>query len=199
MLHLSAGEFRTGRQAEDSLLALCTDQQALHRGAEWEQEHLLATASTRMTVREDILSVLERATGDASPNARKRSHVIAPAFLPLAAAARVSVRPMFRSGFPTGSALLTFIPGRRSMHIALITPAGSTIRVSVQPPDKIFQSIEDYMRHSPLAGCGRTGWRQAEAAPGPELQSLTRTLYEALILPVEPLLKPGHASVRSVP
>jgi tetratricopeptide (TPR) repeat protein len=189
MMHLSAGEFRTGKRAEDSLLALCASQQALHRGAEWQQEWILSTAPSRMTVREDILSVLERSKVTLAECAEEIGRV-APAFLPLAEIR--GERPAdVQKRVPEGSALLTFIPGRRSMHIALVTPAGSTIRVSAQPPDKILRSIGDYMHvlRSQIAA-GQDG-SKPKAGPGLELQSLTRALYEALVLPVETLLKPG--------
>ena len=188
LLHLSAGEFRTGKQAEDSLLALCADMQALHRSAEVEQERLLSTAPSRMTVREDILSVLARAKVTLAECAEEIGRV-APAFLPLAELK--GERPAdSQKRIPAGSALLTFLPGRRSVHIALITPAGSTIVVSGLPAERIFQSIGDYMRvlRSQIAAGQESG--KAKPAPASELQSLTRTLYEALVLPIEPLLKP---------
>lgn len=189
MRRLSPGEFRTGTADPDSVLAFCADQQALHRGAEYQQERVLATASSHITVREDILGVMDRTTTGVAEAAEDLAR-LAPAFLPIA---RVSgeLPAEVQQRVPPNSALLTFIPGRRSVSAAVITPAGSAVRVSVAPPEKIMHAIEAYL--SVLRAQTVDGEEGGKPRPeqSAEVQALTRTLYEALLLPVEPLLKPG--------
>jgi CHAT domain-containing protein len=189
MLRLSPGVFRSGQADPDSVLAFCADQQAAHRGAKYQQERVLAGASSHRTVREDILGVMERAKS-AIAEAGEEITRLAPAFLPLARLP--DERPVdVQKRVPANSALLTFIPGRRSVSVAVITPAGSAVRVSVQPPDKIAQAIDRYLALLRAQTVDGEEGGAPKAAMGSELQTLTRTLYEALILPAEPLLKPG--------
>ncbi len=189
MRRLSPGVFRTGAADPDSVLAFCADQQALHRGAEWQQEFVLTRASSHITVREDILGVMER-TRTGVAEAAEDLVRLAPAFLPLA---RVSgeMPADVQKRVPPNSALLTFIPGRRSVSVVVITPAGSTVRVSIQPVAKIVSAIEAYLSALRAQTVDGEGGGKPKPAQGVELQTLTRTLYEALLLPVDPLLKPG--------
>lgn len=189
MLRLSPGVFRVGKADPDSVLSFCADQQAMHRGAEHQQELVLASASSHLTVREDILGVMQRtrvAIGEAAEDIAR----LTPALSPLATLP--DVRPAdIQKQVPDGCALLTFVPGRRSVSVAVITPTGSAVRVSVQPPDRIAQAIDAYcalLRAQTVSG--ESGGKPAPVQ-GVEMQTLTRTLYEALILPVDPLLKPG--------
>ncbi len=189
MRRLSPGVFRVGKADPDSVLSFCADQQAMHRGAEYQQELVLAGASSHLSVREDILGVMERtrvSIGEAAEDIAR----LMPALSPLAALP--DVRPAdIQQQVPEGCALLTFVPGRRSITVALITPAGSTMRVSVQAPDRIAQTVDAYLtllRAQTVSG--ESGGKPAPVQ-GVEMQTLTRTLYEALILPVDPLLKPG--------
>ena len=189
MLRLSPGVFRIGEADPDSVLSFCADQQALHRGAEYQQERVLARASSHVPVREDILGVMERATIGIAEAAEDIAR-LAPEFLPLARLPE-ELPSDVQKRVPANSALLTFIQGRRSVSVAVITSAGSTVRVSVQPPDRIAQAIDAYL--AALRAQTVDGEEGGKPRPpqGVEVQTLTRTLYEALLLPVEPLLKPG--------
>jgi CHAT domain-containing protein/tetratricopeptide (TPR) repeat protein len=189
MLRLSPGVFRTGGAEVDTVLAVLANEQASHRGAEYQQEVVLSSASNHRTVREDILAAMERARGSIS-EATEDIARLAPAFLPLATLSTEKPSDV-QKRVPEGSAFLTFIPGRRSVSVAVVTPAGSAVRMSVHPPEKVTRAIDDYL--ALLRAQTTSGADAGKPAPaqGIELQTLTRTLYEALVLPVEPMLKPG--------
>lgn len=189
MLRLSPGVFRTGRPDADTVLAVLANAQAMHRGAEHQLEVVLARASTHRTVREDILAVMEKAQGVIGEAAEDVAR-LAPAYLPLALVTAEKPAEV-QQRVPAGSAFLTFIPGRRSISVAVITPAGTAVRMAVHPPEKVVRAIGDYLALLRAQTASGADGGKPKPAQGIELQTLTRTLYEALILPAEPLLKPG--------
>lgn len=187
-LSLAHGSYVTGASATDSLLALCAEHQSLHRSAERALEEVLSTAPARMDVREDIQAVLDR-TDEAVAECAEELTRVHPAFTPSAAIS--GPRPdEVRMQLPPGSALLTFIPAPRAMHVVLITPEQAVVRVSSRPGDAVLQMSRDVLRRlEEQVAAVEAGSRTA--GPGPDLTQLSRGLYEALLLPVESLLRPG--------
>jgi tetratricopeptide (TPR) repeat protein len=185
----STWTYQTGDEAVDTLLSESNSQRSLYCGAERELEHLMSTRAGNKGVLREIHSVLQ-SVGEVREECTQEILRIRPDLAPIAGSDGLSPADIQRN-LREGTALLTFLPGRRSWYTSLITRERVAVEVSGQSTERVLQAAQSYLQTLRKRVAEADSLGSGFSNLDRRLQGTMRELHESLVLPVEYLFRPG--------
>jgi tetratricopeptide (TPR) repeat protein len=182
-LKIGRMELRESDSTLTSLLAVLAHRQAVRRGAEETLADALAAGQEATERIEPSIRALGRA-GEAVAAAAQEVASRSPVYAPLVLTRAFSVQDVQRS-LPRGSALLTFLPSPRSVHVVAITAGGAAARVSPADGPTLRGLCEEYGSLLQTRELYRDSLNSLQRALDGRIDDLTVRLYGLLIRPVE--------------
>jgi len=138
---------------------------------------------------EEVRGVLNRLEEEIGVAAERTRHTD-PRLTPIVDTDGISTGEAQRS-LAGDATLLMYLATPRALYAYVITPTGSSVAMASVSHERATELAERYLRECALraeaADSVRPGFRTQDL----HMQDLTRSLYEALVLPVESALKPG--------
>jgi len=179
--------FRTGNAAIDALLAEYAAARSDQAGAEREAERLMSSRPENKTLLREIHGVLQ-SSRERAKECTEELQRVRPDLAPIAGA--IGLRPAdIQKRLPEGTALLTFIPTRRSWFTSVITRQQALVEVTGQSSEQVLRAAREYMQllRERIAEADTLG--PGYSVLDNRLRDLSRRLHEALLLPVERSLR----------
>jgi tetratricopeptide (TPR) repeat protein len=186
---LSTWDLKTGVPATDELLGNFTHLRALHTGGESVLAKLASDAGAQPAVIAEVTQELERLQEKMNLEV-DRIHHADPRFAALLSADGICIADV-QHALADDVTLLVYMPTPRSLNVCVVTRSGSTVQMAAAGQERVAALSGEYLlectRRAAMADSNRMGLTAQEL----RVQELTRGLYEALLLPVEPVLKPA--------
>ncbi|MCC6398253.1 MAG: tetratricopeptide repeat protein, partial [Bacteroidetes bacterium] len=179
--------FRTGNAAIDALLAEYAAARSDQAGAEREAERLMSSRPENKTLLREIHGVLQ-SSRERAKECTEELQRVRPDLAPIAGA--IGLRPAdIQKRLPEGTALLTFIPTRRSWFTSVITRQQALVEVTGQSSEQVLRAAREYTQilRERIAEADTLG--PGYSVLDNRLRDLSRRLHEALLLPVERSLR----------
>ena len=188
--NFAAWNVETGAPGIDSMLHAFGHLRAVHTGAEFQLRALAAaeqpgTDALLNAARQALIAAQERldALGDRIVHADAR-------WAPLVHPDGVTVGDIQRS-LGDDVTLLTYLPTRQALHISAITPTRSTMSMGAVGENRVNELARQYLDEcATRARAADSAGENSRRTDGRMLE-LSRALYEAMLLPVEPSLRQG--------
>lgn len=185
----STWTYRTGNPAVDTLLTESNQQRSMYCGAERELEHLISSRPGNKEFMRDIHTVLQ-SSGERVQECLQEIQRKRPDLAPIVGGGEVRIADLQKS-LPEKTALLSFLPGRRSWYTSVVTRNDAVLEVSGKSTAEVLQTAQEYLQtlRDRVAEADSLGDRYTDLEK--RLRNNARTLYEALILPVDYMLRSG--------
>ena len=186
----AAWKVETGAPGIDSLLHAFGQLRAVHAGAEQQLRALAAaeqpgTDALLSAARQAMAAAQERldALGDRIVHADAR-------WAPLVRPDGMTVGDVQRS-LGEDATLITYLPTRQALHISAITPTRNTMSMGAVGEDRVNDLVHQYLDESALRARAADSAGENSRRNDVRMLDLSRALYEAMLLPVEPSLRQG--------
>jgi len=181
--------YRTGNADVDTVLAESSRQRSVYCGAEREIERLVSSRPGNKDVLREIHTVLQT-SGERMAEWEQEIQRRRPDLVPITGTGDAQIVDVQKS-LPENTALLTFLPGRRSWYDAVITRNDAVVEVSSESTSRVVQAAQEYLQalRDRVAEADSLGNKYTDLER--QLRNNARTLHEALVLPVEFVLKSG--------
>ena len=186
---LASWNVRTGVYATDSTLHNYLHRRALHIGAERQLEELASSPQGTASLLKEVHGVLNHLEETITMAAERTRH-IDPRLAAIANTDGISIAEVQKC-LTKDAALLMYLPTHRAFYACVVTPAGSTVSMASVGQERVVELAEQYLRECALRAATADSMRQFPRGQDLRIQELTRSLYEAMVLPVELALKPG--------
>lgn len=189
LVDLAAWEFRPGGEALNSLFAEYEHQRALHVGAEEESERLFASRPGAVQLIHEIAAVKASAAASLRDKAQQ---IIAEAPAYRAVVSADGLRPAeLQSRLPETTVVVTFLPVLPSFTVAAFSRAGGTIQVSGYGTERVMEWCRRYQEMLHMRRMEADSLGPGRRPLDRQIQELTSNLHEAMVLPVEGMLRSG--------
>jgi tetratricopeptide (TPR) repeat protein len=162
---------------------------ALHTGAEGVIEQLASGTDGTVSIIAAVRAELARVSEQMSAQADRARHED-PKFEAVVNADGAHIADVQQS-LPADAILLQYMPTSRGMFVCAITPTASSVQMAVTAPQRIATLCDGYLRECALRASLADSSRVVPAGADARLTDLTRGLYEALVLPIETLIRPN--------
>jgi len=180
---------KSGVPATDALLVGYAHLRALHVGAERVLEQLASDPDCPPAQITKVTAELNRLQEKMNLQAERIRHAD-PRFAMLVRAEGISIADV-QAALADDATLLAYLPTPNAMFACAVTKSSSTVQMAAVSQERVEKLSDDYLLEcthlAAIADSNTKGLIGKEY----RLQELTRGLYEALILPVEPVLRPA--------
>lgn len=185
----STWTYRTGNPAVDTLLTECNQQRSVYCGAERELERLISSRPGNKEVMRDIHTVLQN-SGERVRECVQEIQGKRPDLAPVVGGDDVQIADVQKS-LPERTAFLSFLPGRRSWYTSVVTRDVAVLEVSSESTAEVLQTAQEYLRmlRDRVTEADSLGDKYTDLEK--RLRNSARKLHEALILPVDYVLRSG--------
>jgi tetratricopeptide (TPR) repeat protein len=186
---LSRWDLKSGSSSTDAMLASYTHLRALHAGAESVIAQLASGPDSQPALIAEVTMELERVQEKINLEAERIRHADS-RFAMLVRADGISLADV-QHALGNDVTLLVYLPTARSMFVCAVTQTRSTVQMAAVTQERVVALSGEYLaecaRQSAMADSNKMRFTGQEL----RVQEVTRGLYEALVLPVEPVLRPG--------
>lgn len=186
---LASWNVATGVAATDSVLYSYTHLRALHIGAEQLLEQLGSSPRGSAPVLASVRAELNRLQEGITAQAERARHAD-PRLSAIVDADGMSVAEA-QQALDDDATLLMYVPTPRSLYICAVTASRSTAHLSATTQERVTELVERYLQECTLRTAMADSSREALRGQDVQMRELTRALYEALVLPVESILRPN--------
>jgi CHAT domain-containing protein len=184
--HLRVLGAQEPRTADTALTALIHDyNEARYRriGAERQGARLLSSTFQQKELLSAVRAALEKSDARLKEKAERvvRSNRMFESFVRIA-----GVRPEdVRSRMAPGTAVVEYIPAKRSLYVFVITSGGVTVQQAAVDRDRLKSAAEELDGYLRLAEARGDTISKVTVLPDPRAIELLRKMYEAFVRPVE--------------
>lgn len=186
---LSAWNVVTGASAADSILHNSTYLRALHMGAERVLEQLASSPQGSAPLLEEVRKELNRLKEKITSQSERARHGD-PRLTAIVDADGMSIAETQKT-LDEDATLLMYVPTPRSLYVCAVTASRSTIHMSAMSQERVTGLIEKYLQECTFRTVTADSARETVRGQDVHMRDLSRALYEAMVLPVEPILKPN--------
>ena len=186
---LAAWNVVTGASAADSILHNYTHLRALHMGAERVLEQLASSPQGSPPLLEKVHAELDRLQKEITSQSERARHGDS-RLTAIVQADGISVAET-QKALDEDAILLMYVPTPRSLYVCAVTPSRCTTHMAAMSQEHVTGLIEQYLQECTLRTVTADSAQGAKRGQDVHMRELTRALYEAMVLPVESILKPN--------
>jgi tetratricopeptide (TPR) repeat protein len=186
---LSAWNVVTGVPATDSLVHNYAHRRALHMGAERILEQLGSSPRGSAPLLGRVRAELDRLQEEITAQAERVRHGD-PRLTAVVDADGMSVAEV-QKALDEDATLLMYVPTPRSLYVCAVTPSRSVTYLSAMSQERVTDLIERYLQECTFRTVTADSAQRSGRGQDVQMRELTGALYEAMVLPVESILRPN--------